>query len=371
MTTHSKVLAFATLAIVCGAFSVAAKTRTVAIVLYDGVEVLDFAGPAEVFESAGHFGAAGGDHANPAFRLFTVALTKDPILSQRFLHVVPDYSIDDAPHADIIVLPGGGTGAVTANPKFMEWARSAARESELTLTVCTGPFVLGKNGLLDGLDVTTWYDAVDRLQKEVPEARVHAGRRFIDSGQFVTTAGVSAGIDGSLHVVARLLGRNVADRTARYMEYRWTPESHLAKQYSYLNPSLDDEGRRRQQAQIFLDEKDYERAVNAYREILAGDPGDGASWLQLGRIHHETERYAEAVEAYRSAAAIPAVRAIALYNMACAHARNRETDRAIEALTEFYEAAGSNRPPGEAVLGDPDFASIRDDARFVKLVGGQ
>ncbi|MCA1732012.1 MAG: tetratricopeptide repeat protein [Acidobacteria bacterium] len=152
------------------------------------------------------------------------------------------------------------------------------------------------------------------------------------------------------------------------MEYRWTPESHLATQYGYLNPSLDEEGRRRQQAQIFVDEKDYERAADAYREILDGAPEDGASWLQLGRIHHETKRYAEAIEAYRSAAALPAVRAIALYNLACAHARNRETDRAIEVLAEFYEAAASNRPPREVVLGDPDFESIRQDDRFVKLV---
>jgi transcriptional regulator GlxA family with amidase domain len=202
--------------------------RNVAIVIWDGAEVLDWAGPAEVFESASRFGQKG---SRPAFKVYTVSKTTDAITSQRFISVNPQYSIENAPAPNIIVLPGGGTDSVTEDPAFQAWAGKAAVEAEVALSVCTGAFVLGRAGLLDDRDVTTWYGAMDRLIKSFPKARVHPGRRFIDSGDVITTAGVSAGIDGSLHLVARLLGREVADRTAQYMEYRWTPEPYLAQEY--------------------------------------------------------------------------------------------------------------------------------------------
>jgi len=204
------------------------ETRNVAIVIWDGAEVLDWAGPAEVFESASRFGQRG---TRPAFNVYTVSKTTAPIKSQRFISVNPQYSIKDAPAPDIIVLPGGGTSSVTDDPEFQAWAAKAAADAEVALSVCTGAFVLGHAGLLDDRDVTTWYGAMENLAKTFPKARVHPGRRFVDSGNVITTAGVSAGIDGSLHLVARLLGRAVADRTAEYMEYRWSPEPYLADVY--------------------------------------------------------------------------------------------------------------------------------------------
>lgn len=210
------------------AIAAAPHTRNVAIVVHDGVEVLDFAGPSEVFAAAANIGAEGGA---PAFRVYTVGVTKDPIKSQGFVTVVPEYSIDDAPKPDIVVIPGGGSQVLTGNPKFMKWATEGARD-RLTLTVCTGAFVPAKAGLLDGLTVTTWYGAIDRLRQAAPKANVTDGRRFVDNGFVITTAGVSAGIDGALHLVARLLGRDVADATAQYMEYRWTPEPYLIKTYA-------------------------------------------------------------------------------------------------------------------------------------------
>jgi len=166
------------------------RTRNVAVVLYEGVEILDFAGPAEVF-------AAAADHAGlvdgPAFRPYTVAVTKDPILSQGFVRVTPEFSIDDAPRPDVLVLPGGSSGRLTGDPRFMAWVTRAIEGAEVTLTVCTGAFVAAKAGALDGRAATTWYDAVDRLRKVTPKATVQEGRRFVDSGPVVTTAGVSAG----------------------------------------------------------------------------------------------------------------------------------------------------------------------------------
>jgi transcriptional regulator GlxA family with amidase domain len=217
-----------------------ARTRNVAIVLYEGVEVLDFSGPAEVFAAAAGF-AGTGEQA--AFRTYTMGVTTDAILSQGFVRVVPEFSIDDAPKPDVIVLPGGSSGRLTNDSTFMAWATKAMQDAEVTLTVCTGAFVAAKAGLLDGQVATTWYDAIDRLRQAAPKATVQEGRRFVDNGRIVTTAGVSAGIDGALHVVARLLGRSAADRTARYMEYHWSPEAYLARSYSYLHPGLEGKDR--------------------------------------------------------------------------------------------------------------------------------
>jgi transcriptional regulator GlxA family with amidase domain len=224
-----------------------ARTRNVAIVLYEGVEILDFAGPSEVFAAAaGHAGL--GDR--PGFRVYTMAATKAPVTSQGFVRITPEFSIDDAPKPDVIVIPGGDSAQLTGNPRFMEWAGKAMQEAEVTLTVCTGAFVAAKAGRLDGKTATTFYNAIDGLRRAAPNTTVQDGRRFVDSGDIVTTAGVSAGIDGALHVVARLVGRSAADKTARYMEYHWSPEPYLARGYSYLNPGLDAAGRAAQQAAL-------------------------------------------------------------------------------------------------------------------------
>jgi transcriptional regulator GlxA family with amidase domain len=204
-------------------------TRNVAVVLYEGVELLDFAGPGEVFSAAANFGAVDG---KPAFRVYTVATTKAPLTSQGFLKVVPEFSIEDAPAPDLIVIPGGNSSTLTNDARFMAWARKAFKGAEVSMSVCTGAFVLGKAGLLDGRSATTWFGATEKLRTAVPGTTVQEGRRFIDQGPVVTTAGVSAGIDGALHIVARLLGRDVAEKTAQYMEYRWSPEPYLVGSYA-------------------------------------------------------------------------------------------------------------------------------------------
>ena len=199
----------------------AGKTRNVAIVLFDGVELLDFSGPGEVFAAAASFGRTAG---REAFEVYTVAVSAKPLLSQGFVRIVPQYSLADSPRPDILIVPGGDVGPLLGSPEFMRWLRSSAAGAEVTMSVCTGAFVLAQAGLLDGLDATTYHGAIASLREEAPKARVHADRRLIDNGRVLTTAGVSAGIDGALHLVSRLLGREVAERTARYMEYRWVPE---------------------------------------------------------------------------------------------------------------------------------------------------
>jgi transcriptional regulator GlxA family with amidase domain len=205
------------------------RGKNVAIVIHEGVELLDFAGPGEVFESARLQGAAGGE---PWFHVYTVAPSARPVVSQRFLTVRPEHTIENCPMPDILVVPGGATSVLLRDEAFMDWFRRTAPRCEIVMSVCTGAFVLAEAGLLEGVEATTHWSALDSLRREFPAARVVEGRRFVDAGRIVTTAGVSAGIDGALHVVARLLGREVAERTARYMEYEWRPDAADARVYS-------------------------------------------------------------------------------------------------------------------------------------------
>lgn len=191
-----------------------AKPRTVAILLYEGVELLDFAGPGEVFSSA-----RGPD--GPAFRVTTVAAQAGPLRSQGFVTLTPEHTFEDCPPPDILVVPGGN---VPGDARHVEWVQACARTGELVLAVCNGAHLVADAGLLQGLEATTHHGSLESLARRHPETRVYTNRRFVDCGAVMTCAGVSAGIDGSLHVVKRLLGEEAARRTARYMEYEWRPE---------------------------------------------------------------------------------------------------------------------------------------------------
>jgi transcriptional regulator GlxA family with amidase domain len=192
------------------------KKRNVAIFIHNGVEVLDFAGPSEVFA------------ATQGFNVYTVSLTKEPIISQGFIKVLPTYSLTDCPKPDILVLPGGQTGPFLENEPLISWIKRCAQSAEVILSVCTGAGLLGKAGLLDGLQATTFHNYIEPLQKANPRARILRDTRFVDNGQIITTAGVSAGIDGALHVVAKLKGLATATQTAAYMEYdKWKPNEGL------------------------------------------------------------------------------------------------------------------------------------------------
>jgi len=190
-----------------GGSAVGAQQRNVAIVVYPGVELLDFAGPGEVFAAAD-------------FNVFTVAATKDPIVSQGFLRITPEHAIADAPKIDILVIPGGHAASLYDDPKMMAWLKTRVAATELTMSVCNGAVVLARAGLLDGLRATSHYGAIAALKK-FPRITVVPEERFVDNGHIVTTQGVSAGIDGALHVVERLLGANSAREVAHYMMYRW------------------------------------------------------------------------------------------------------------------------------------------------------
>ena len=184
--------------------------RNVAVFLFDGVELLDFAGPADVFSAAGS-----------GYKVYTVAESTEPIVSQGFVKVVPEFSIHNCPKPDVLVIPGGNTAAPLDSPEVIAWIKGVSENTEVTMSVCTGAFILAKAGLLDGQQATTHWSQLARLRKAAPNIDVRDKVRFIDAGKIVTTAGVSAGIDGALHVVDRLSGRSAATWAANGMEYKW------------------------------------------------------------------------------------------------------------------------------------------------------
>ncbi len=188
--------------------------RTVAILLFDEVEVLDFAGPFEVFavtdELAGY----------RLFRVVTVAQEKRAIRARNGLGVNPDHSFADCPPPDILVVPGGnGSKALLKIPAVLAWVRASADAAEVVASVCTGARLLAKTGLLDGLRATTHHENFAELRELAPRATIVEDERFVDTGRILTAGGISAGIDLSLHLVARLHGSATAQKTATYMEY--------------------------------------------------------------------------------------------------------------------------------------------------------
>jgi transcriptional regulator GlxA family with amidase domain len=188
----------------------------VQVLLFDDVEVLDFAGPFEVF------GVTGLRTGPAPFEVRTVAPSRATIRARNGLEVQPALSIHDAGPCDVLVLPGGyGTRREMHNAVLLEWIGRQASTATVVLSVCTGALLLARAGLLDGLDATTHHVAFDELASASPTTNVLRGRRIVDNGRFVTSAGISAGIDAALHVVAKLLGREAAAETAAYMEYDW------------------------------------------------------------------------------------------------------------------------------------------------------
>lgn len=195
------------------------EPRNVAILIFEDVEVLDFAGPFEVF------GVTRLEDGSAPFNVFTVAETTAPVSARNGLSVNPHYSFDTCPKIDLLLVPGGrGTRPLVHNTRVIEWIQQQAAPAEMVLSVCTGAILLGKAGVLDGLAATTYHTAFDELRAVAPTTEQRPGERWVDNGRVITSAGVSAGIDMALHVVGRLLGPAQADATARYMEYEhWKP----------------------------------------------------------------------------------------------------------------------------------------------------
>ncbi|HEY7124010.1 MAG TPA: DJ-1/PfpI family protein [Ktedonobacterales bacterium] len=190
----------------------------VGILLFEDVEVLDFAGPFEVFSVAAK--TASETDSNSPFTVFTLAEHAGLVRCAGGLKVQPDYTVYDHPLIHLLIVPGGwGTRREVENKQLIDWIRSQAAHAQLITSVCTGAFLLGRAGLLEGHRVTTHWASIERLRHSLPNATVLEDVRFLDEGAIVTSAGISAGIDMALHLVARLHSAELAKETARRMEY--------------------------------------------------------------------------------------------------------------------------------------------------------
>jgi putative intracellular protease/amidase len=190
----------------------------VAILLYDGVELLDFAGPGEVFQQAEL-------NDKKAFNIYTVGVDSNEIISQKFLKITTKYLIDDCPMPEILIIPGGNTFLVANNQKLISWIAKVNENAKYMLTVCNGVNLLVKTGALDGMVATSHYGAIENLIKYFPKVKIVTGKRFVDNGRIITTEGVSAGIDGSLYLLSKMFNMEVANDVAKIMMYNWKPET--------------------------------------------------------------------------------------------------------------------------------------------------
>ena len=197
----------------------------VGILIFDQVEVLDFCGPFEVFSLATKPGIEDTCPQNALYQVHTVAETGDSIRTVGGMEVVPTCTIADHPPFEILVVPGGyGTRALyQGKPHMTQWLAEQAGVVPTMTSVCSGAFLLAKAGLLDGKRATTHWASIDTLRSRHPATTVVDDIRVVDEGGVVSSAGVSAGIDMALHIVARMHGHDAAVKTAREMEYRWEP----------------------------------------------------------------------------------------------------------------------------------------------------
>jgi transcriptional regulator GlxA family with amidase domain len=190
------------------------KPIEVAFVLAEGVTMIDFAGPWEVFQDAG------GPDGIDRFHLFTVAESKNPFHISGGMTVIPDYTFDDSPPARIVVVPAQGGHAAAGLPA---WLRRKSKETDVVMSVCTGAFQLGKAGLLDGKEATTHHGYYQDFEKSFPKAMLVKGHRYVQSDEVIyTSAGLTSGIDLALHIVDEYFGRDVAQKTVDWMEYQGT-----------------------------------------------------------------------------------------------------------------------------------------------------
>src|SRR5262245_59998418 len=183
----------------------------VAFLISDGAVVIDFCGPWEVFQDV----TIPGKEEMP-FRLYTVAETTKPIRTSGGMQIVPDYTIENAPPPKVIVIPAQSAPSTAV----LDWIRKSSKNGDVTMSVCTGAFVLAKTGLLTGKSATTYHGAFGRFATQFPDVQLKRGARFVENGNLATAGGLSSGIDLALSVVERYYGREVARKTAYDMEYQ-------------------------------------------------------------------------------------------------------------------------------------------------------
>jgi putative intracellular protease/amidase len=190
------------------------RGKSAAILLFPGVEIIDFAPEFEIFGQAGA-------------RVFTVAERDTVLRTAMGLRILPDFTFENAPAADILILPGGHVD--TSNLNIRAWIKKANEHATTTLTVCNGSFLLAAAGLLDGLEATTFNGLLNDLEHAAPKTKVLRDRRFVDNGKIVTSAGLASGIDAAFHILGEFEGRGRAQEVATFLEYNWDAEGRYVR----------------------------------------------------------------------------------------------------------------------------------------------
>ena len=218
-------LAVLTLSIAVAAQQAPAPPKKLGILVFPGVQVIDFTGPYEVLTGA--FSAR-----RPLFEVVTVGLTHDEFRMGQPGKGIPmraDFALDDCPKLDILLVPGGETDSVEGDARAMAWVGKTAADAECVMSVCNGAFVLAKAGLLKNQKATTFYWFLDELKAAEPTCTLVYDERFADNGKIITTAGLSSGIDGALHLIERYGSRYDAEQRALGLEYHWQPDLNWSR----------------------------------------------------------------------------------------------------------------------------------------------
>ncbi|HEY0757983.1 MAG TPA: DJ-1/PfpI family protein [Acidisarcina sp.] len=203
----------------------------VAILVFNDIEVLDFAGPFEVFSVASRVAQRDELSSVAVFETFLFSRTGQPVTTRGGMILGPHRSLGEMAQPDVLIVPGGVMTEPLADAELIKWIRET---SAITASVCTGAFILARAGLLDGLSATTHWEDIEELKQFAPRAKILSDVAFVDEGRIVTSGGISAGIDMSLHLVGRLTSPELAARTARQMAYRIAPAASLPETTSVL-----------------------------------------------------------------------------------------------------------------------------------------
>lgn len=195
----------------------------VAILMFDQVQIIDFAAPYEVFGQA-------------KFDVYTVSKDGEQITTAMGLNVSPAFSFDDLPEVDAVLVPGGDVENVMHDLDILRWLQNQAKADPYVLSVCTGALILAEAHLLDGLQATTFYKQINNLRESYPAINVVNDRRYSDNGKIMTSAGLSSGIDAALHLVSKVQGLEAAKTIAHHIEYDWQQDkgyirAQMADQY--------------------------------------------------------------------------------------------------------------------------------------------
>ena len=193
----------------------------VGIYIYDQVEVLDFSGPFEVFSTASRVRARIDPDLPDLFNVFTIGEEITPVFARGGLQIVPKYNISNHPRINLLIIPGGIVADELKKENVISWIVASSDIADITASVCTGAFLLARAGLLKSKAATTHWEDINDLRSMFPDIEIKKDVRWVDEGNVVTAAGISAGIDMSLHLVARAANKDLADRTAKQMEFEW------------------------------------------------------------------------------------------------------------------------------------------------------